>query len=87
MKTEISIIQNEYKFKKSENNILNKKIKEYNIKSENDDYILENYDTICDKTIGKLSWVLLKLKNGNENNYDDYIWIENNNIDNIINFN
>ena len=87
LKTEISIIQNEYKSVKSENNILNKKIKEYNIKSENDDYILENYDTICDKTIGKLSWVLLKLKNGNENNYDDYIWIENNNIDNIINFN
>ena len=87
LKTENSIVQNEFKSVKNENNLLNRKIKEYNIKNENDEYIPDNYDIICEKNVGNLSWVLLRKKNGNEDNYEDYIWVEKAIIDNIDEFN
>ena len=86
IKTENSIIQNEFKSVKNENILLNRKIKEYNLKNENEEYIPHNYDIITEKNVGKLSWVLLRKKNGNENNYEDYIWVEKNIIININEF-
>ena len=89
MKTENGIIQNEFKNLKEENNVLKIKIKDYKIKNENEDYLLENYEIIGDKNVGKLSWILLKKKDGNKNDsndYEDYIWVERDifvNIDNI----
>ena len=87
LKTENSIVQNEFKSVKNENNLLNRKLKEYNIKNENNEYIPDNFDIICEKNVGNLSWVLLRKKNGNENNYEDYIWVEKTIIDNIDEFN
>ena len=39
------------------------------------------------KSIGNLSWILLRKKDGDENDYDDYIWIEKDIIENIDKFN
>ena len=87
LKTENGIIQNEFKNLKEENNVLKRKIKDYYIKNENGDYLLENFEIIGDKNVGKLSWILLKKKgqNLNDSNYDDYIWVERNIFGNIDN--
>ena len=86
-KTENYIVQNEFKTVKKENDELNKKIKEYDIKNDDKENLRENYGIICVKNIGNLSWVLLRKKDGNEDNYDDYIWIEKNIIGNANKFN
>ena len=87
LKTENNIVQNEFKTVKEENNILNKKIKEYDIKNDEEENLKENYGIICMKSIGNLSWILLRKKDGDENDYDDYIWIEKDIIENIDKFN
>ena len=86
-KTENYIVQNEFKTVKKENDELNKKIKEYDIKNDDKENLRENYGIICVKNIGNLSWVLLRKKDGDEDNYDDYIWIEKNIIGNVNKFN
>ena len=86
-KTENYIVQNEFKTVKKENDELNKKIKEYDIKNDDNENLRENYGIICVKNIGNLSWVLLRKKDGDEENYDDYIWIEKNIIGNVNKFN
>ena len=87
LKTENYIIQNEFKTVKEENNILNKKIKEYEIKNDEEENLRENYGIVCVKNIGNLSWILLRKKDGDEDDYDDYIWIEKNIIGNMNKFN
>ena len=87
LKTENNIVQNEFKTVKEENNILNKKIKEYDIKNDEEENLKDNYGIICMKSIGNLSWILLRKKDGDENDYDDYIWIEKDIIENIDKFN
>jgi len=87
LKIENSIINQEFENVKNENNKLHKLMKEHNIKIDDDEYIPNNYDIIADKSIGNLSWFLLRQKLGDKNNYSDYIWVEKNNIDNLEEFN
>ena len=87
LKIENSIINQEFENVKNENNKLHKLMKEHNIKINDDEYIPNNYDIIADKSIGNLSWFLLRQKLGDKNNYSDYIWVEKNNIDNLEEFN
>jgi len=87
LKIENSIINQEFENVKNENNKLHKLMKEHNIKIDDDEYIPNNYDIIADKSIGNLSWFLLRQKLGDKNNYSDYIWVEKNNINNLEEFN
>ena len=87
LKIENSIINQEFENVKNENNKLHKLMKEHNIKINDDEYIPNNYDIIADKSIGNLSWFLLRQKLGDKNNYSDYIWVEKNNINNLEEFN
>ena len=87
LKIENSIINQEFENVKNENNKLHKLMKEHNIKINDDEYIPNNYDIIADKSIGNLSWFLLRQKLGDKNNYSDYIWVEKNNIKNLEEFN
>ncbi len=64
-----------------------KKIKESNIKNNFDEIIPDKYDIICDKNYEKLSWILLREKIGKENDYESYIWLEKNLVNNLDKFN
>ena len=72
----LKLTQNEYNSVKNDKNIINKKMKDYNINNKKEEYILEKYDIIDEKNIGDLNWILLRKKNGNNSNYDDYVWAE-----------
>ena len=87
LKIENSIINQEFENVKNENNKLHKIMKEHNIKINDDEYIPNNYNIIADKSIGNLSWFLLRKKLGDKNNYSDYIWVEKNNMNNLEEFN
>ena len=87
LKIENSIINQEFENVKKENNKLYKLINEQNIKINDDEYVPNNYDIIADKSIGNLSWFLLRNKLGDKNNYSNYVWVDKNNIDNLEEFN
>jgi co-chaperonin GroES (HSP10) len=72
----LKLTQNEYNSVQKDKNIINERMKDYNINNKNEEYILEKYDIIDEKNIGDLNWILLRKKNGNNNNYDDYVWAE-----------
>ena len=71
----------------NKNLILNQKLKEYNLKNNLDEIIPDKYDIICDKNYEKLSWILMREKLGNENDYQSYLWIQKNIVNNLDGFN
>ena len=87
LKVENSNIKKELENIKKENQFLTQKIKESNIKNNFDEIIPDKYDIICDKNYGKLSWILLREKIGKENDYESYIWLEKNLVNNLDKFN
>ena len=72
---------------KKENHILNQKIKEYNIKNNHEVILPDKYDIICEKNFEKLCWILLRKKEGNEKEYESYLWIEKFMVNNLDKFN
>ena len=87
LKIENSIIQKEFENIKKENQMLNNQIKEYKLKNNYEAILPDNYDIICDKNYEKLSWILLRDKTGNENDYESYLWIGKNIVNNLDKFN
>ena len=88
LKVENSIIQKEFEELKKQNHFLNEKINEYKIKNNLEDIIPDKYDIICDKNYKKLSWILLRQKDIiEENEYENYIWVEKNLVNNLDLFN
>ena len=88
LKVENSIIQKEFEDLKKQNHFLNEKINEYKIKNNLEDIIPDKYDIICDKNYKKLSWILLRQKDIiEENEYENYIWVEKNLVNNLDLFN
>ena len=87
LKVENSNIKKELENIKKENQFLTQKIKESNIKNNFDEIIPDKYDIICDKNYEKLSWILLREKIGKENDYESYIWLEKNLVNNLDKFN
>ena len=87
LKIENSIIKKEFEEIKKENIFLNGKIKEYKIKNNFEEITPEKYDIICEKNIEKLSWILIREKEEKENNYEKYLWIGKNMVNNLEGFN
>ena len=88
LKVENSIIQKEFEDLKKQNHFLNEKINEYKIENNLEDIIPDKYDIICDKNYKKLSWILLRQKDIiEENEYENYIWVEKNLVNNLDLFN
>ena len=88
LKVENSIIQKEYEDVKKQNQFLNQKIKEYKVINNLEDIIPEKYDIICDKNFEKLTWILIRQKEIiEENDYENYIWIAKNLVNNLEGFN
>ena len=87
LKIENSNMQKELENINNKNIILNQKLKEYNLKNNLDEIIPDKYDIICDKNYEKLSWILMREKLGNENDYQSYLWIEKNIVNNLDRFN
>ena len=88
LKVENSIIQKEFEELKKQNHFLNEKINEYKIKNNLEDIIPDKFDIICDKNYKKLSWILLRQKDIiEENEYENYIWVEKNLVNNLDLFN
>ena len=53
-----------------------------------EDIIPEKYDIICDKNFEKLTWILIRQKEIiEENDYENYIWIAKNLVNNLEGFN
>ena len=53
-----------------------------------EDIIPDKFDIICDKNYKKLSWILLRQKDIiEENEYENYIWVEKNLVNNLDLFN
>ena len=73
---------------KKQNQFLNQKIKEYKVINNLEDIIPEKYDIICDKNFEKLTWILIRQKEIiEENDYENYIWIAKNLVNNLEGFN
>ena len=87
LKVENSNMKKELENIKKENQFLTQKIKESNIKNNFDEIIPDKYDIICDKNYEKLSWILMREKLGNENDYQSYLWIQKNIVNNLDGFN
>ena len=47
----------------------------------------DKYDIICEKKFEKLCWILLRKKEGNEKEYESYLWIEKYMVNNLDKFN
>ena len=87
LKLENSKLQKDNESIKKENHILNQKIKEYNIKNNHEVILPDKYDIICEKNFEKLCWILLRKKEGNEKEYESYLWIEKYMVNNLDKFN
>ena len=87
LKLENSKLQKDNESIKKENHILNQKIKEYNIKNNHEVILPDKYDIICEKNFEKLCWILLRKKEGNEKEYESYLWIEKFMVNNLDKFN
>ena len=86
LKIENSIIQKEFEDVKKENYILSQKIKEYKIKNNFEEIIPDKFDIICDKNYEELSWILIRKKEGEESDYENYLWIEKNLVNDLDKF-
>ena len=87
LKLENSKLQKDNEYKKKENNFLNEKIKEYNIKNNFEEILPDKYDIICEKNFEKLCWILLRKKGENEKEYENYLWIGKYMVNNLDKFN
>ena len=86
LKIENSIIQKEFEDVKKENYILSQKIKEYKIKNNFEEIIPDKFDIICDKNYEQLNWILIRKKEGKESDYENYLWIEKNLVNDLDKF-
>ena len=84
---ENSKLQKDNENTKKENNFLNQKIKEYNIKNCFEEILPDKYDIICEKNFEKLCWILLRKKGENEKEYESYLWVGKYMVKNLDKFN
>ena len=83
---EISIYKSEFKNLKKEKEEL--KYKNKNNQEDIKKYSPQNYNILCDKNYEKLQWFLLIPKDVEFNNdYDELIWVQKKNLDNLEKFN
>ena len=87
LKIENSKLEKEFENIKRENQILNQQIKEFKLKNNYKEISPDKYDIIFDKNYEKLSWILLRDKLGNEKDYESYLWIGKNIVNNLDRFN